>query len=234
MRLWLSLILTLAFAPAARSECRLALVLALDVSASVDASEYRLQMAGTAAALTSPRVRSALLGAGGVPVAISVFVWSGPGDQELVADWVAVDSDAALGQLAATVAGHPRRIVFDGRTAIGSALIYARDLINRGPACVRRVIDVAADGETNSGPAPEEVPLPEITVNALAVTGSQLIDHGDSDRTERPLAVYLRLRVIRGTDAFVELAQDYRDFEAAMTRKLERELDGQVFSEARP
>ncbi len=234
MRVWLALILCVVLAPGARADCRLALVLALDVSASVDVNEYRLQMSGTAAALTSPRVRSALLGPGSVPVSIAVFVWSGPDDQALVSDWVAVDSEAALQRLAAEVDGHARKIVFDGRTAIGSALIYAEALLARGPVCARRVIDVAADGETNAGAEPEAVPLADITVNALAVTGNQLMDHGDAATEEGPLTRYLRQSVIRGPDAFVELAEDYRDFEAAMTRKLERELDGRVFSDAGP
>jgi hypothetical protein len=216
----------------AEAACRLALVIALDVSASVSTAEYDLQAQGMAGALTAPTVAAALLGAQ-PPVALALYQWSGPGDQALVQDWTLIDSEATLSALAARVARFPRRATFDGRTAIGSSLSYATALLARAPACRRRVIDIAADGENNASPSPElfrDGPsLASTTINALAVTGETLI--GDD---ENWLPRYLEARVIRGPDAFVETADGYEDFRRAMERKLLRELAEIAVSAVQP
>ncbi len=218
----LALAAALLTAAPAEAACRLALVLALDVSASVSAAEFDLQALGMANALTTPEVEAAFLAAG-APVAVAVFQWSGPSDQALVADWTLVEDRAALQRLAATVAAYPRRKAFDGRTAIGAALRHGARLLDRGPDCRRRVIDIAADGENNADVAPETVraspALAGVTVNALAVTGEVLI--GDDGGW---LPRYLEERAIRGPGAFVEVADGYPGFARAMERKLLREL----------
>lgn len=219
MRLMLFLLALMA-APA-QAGCRLALVLALDVSASVDADEYRLQVEGMARALTSPDVSGILLSDTANPVALSVFVWSGPSDQAIVADWTLVTDAGTLAALAETIAAYPRRIVFDGRTAIGAALRQASFLQSIAPACDRKVVDVATDGRNNAGTDPQDIAdssyFDEVTINGLAIEGG-------TAAAEASLARYLRLRVTRGADSFVETAENYADFERAMTRKLIREL----------
>lgn len=238
MRFALSLLFALAAAPA-HAACRLALVLALDVSASVDATEYRLQAQGMAAALLAPAVQDAILADPGAPVALSAFVWSGPGDQSLIADWTLIDSAARLEAFAAAIAAHPRRVAFDGRTAIGSALQRGAFLHDIAPPCGRRVIDIAVDGINNAGTPPHQVrdgaALADITVNALAIGSDDPETPGFvlAPRVRR-LASYLDDTVIRGPDAFVEVATDYRDFERAMTRKLERELGVLMLGRATP
>ena len=211
---------------AARADCRLALVLALDVSASVDAREYALQARGMAAALLSPAVAEVILDDPSRPIALSAFVWSGPGDIALVADWTLIDNLGTLESLANRISLHTRKVSFDGRTAIGAALAQGGFLQATAPACDRRVIDIAADGENNAGPDPQgqRDALQGITVNALAITGERPHDQARNDRPLRSLNRYLEARVIRGPDAFVETALDYADFEDAMTRKLLREL----------
>ncbi|QYK41273.1 MAG: DUF1194 domain-containing protein [Paracoccaceae bacterium] len=213
--------------PGPAAACRLALVLALDVSASVDAAEYRLQSEGMARALVAPEVARLVLGPGG-PVALAAMHWSGPHDQAVIADWTVIGGMADLSDLAARVAAAPRRPSFDGRTAIGAAMQAAADLLARGPRCAARTLDLAADGETNAGIDPRLVRdgpgLAGVTVNALAVGGNDLMDHGDFGSRPRPLTRHLETWVIRGPDAFVEEAADYADFERAMTRKLIREL----------
>lgn len=231
MRLLL-LLLALTAAPA-QAGCRLALVLALDVSASVDADEYRLQVRGMAGALTSPEVAGVILSDPVNPVAVSVFVWSGPSDQALVADWTLITDAATLADLADRVARYPRRVVFDGRTAIGSALRQSAFLLSIAPPCDRRVVDLATDGRNNAGPDPQEIAdstaFEGVTINGLAIGGGVA-------SAETSLARYLRLRVTRGADSFVEFAEDYADFQRAMTRKLIRELQevmlGQLDAEA--
>lgn len=232
----LSILIPLIPAPV-EAACRLALVLALDVSASVDATEFRLQADGMAAALRAPPVMAALL-AGGGGVAVAVTQWSGPRDQAIVADWVLIDGPAAIDALAARVAAMRRRPAFDGRTAIGDALAHGARLIARGPDCGARVIDIAADGPSNAGPPPPEVRdgplLSGITVNALAIGGDLPLDHGTIADEGGQLSGYLRGAVIRGPGAFVERAEDYADFERAMTRKLLRELDMLVVGSVGP
>jgi Protein of unknown function (DUF1194) len=208
--------------------CRIALVLGLDVSASVDAGEYRLQAEGTAAALIAPEVEAAILD--GAPVALAVFTWSGPDDQTLEADWVVIDSRATLRALAARIATFPRPESVSRRTATGSAMLFARRLLDRAPPCERKVIDLATDGTFNAGPAPEAVrstmAFADTTINALAVAGGPVPDWRDVKDPTTALAVYLTFRVIHGPGAFVEKAEDYTDFARAMTRKLEREMQG--------
>ncbi len=217
------------------SACRLALVLAIDVSASVNDVEYTLQVTGTAAALRAPSVRSALLDPLVPPVAIAVFVWSGPADQDPVAGWTVIDSAETLDALADKIATHPRKPTASGRTATGDALLWAGALFALAPACDRQVIDVATDGICNFGPDPETVragpTFGDITINALAVGGGQVPEWQNAGRQETALAAYLTQVVIWGPGAFVEIAVNYKNFERAMTRKLERELAGMVIGQ---
>lgn len=229
------LVLLLALAAAPARACRLALVLAMDVSASVDAQEYRLQTEGTASALLSDPVRAVALA--GEPVAVAVFMWSGVVEQARVAGWDVIDSPTRLEALAARIAAHPRP-AFHGRTAIGAALRHGAGLLDAGPDCARRVIDLSGDGENNDGPAPERVRdsglLRGITVNGLTVGGDLPMDHGTMAEEGGALSRYFAERVIHGPGAFVERAEDYRDFRRAMTRKLERELAEPLLGRAPP
>jgi hypothetical protein len=222
----LCLIAALLPLPAAAG-CRLALALALDVSASVDPTEYELQMTGMARALLAPEVQEVILSDTANPVVLAVFVWSGPGDQMLVTDWTPVTAQETLQRIAAEIVAVPRRISFDGRTAIGSALTYGAFLHDLAPRCDRHVIDLAADGLNNAGESPRGVRdgpvLQGVTVNALAIGAAHALDL--EVRTPAILEQYLQGQVIRGPGAFVEVAQDHRDFERAMTRKLIREID---------
>jgi len=217
-------------AGAAQAACRLALVLGMDISASVDPDEYRLQMEGTGAALRAGPVQAALLS--GPPVAVAAFLWSGPQDQALVADWVLIASAEDIAALADRIAGFARPRMASGRTATGSAMLYARSMLVRAPGCERSVMDLATDGTFNAGPVPEEVratpAFTDITVNALAVGRGLMPDWRRQTDLETALQVYLESRVIHGPGAFVERALEYADFEEAMQRKLLRELAGLV------
>lgn len=218
--------LLLLAAPAA-AECRQALILALDVSASVNAAEYRLQAEGTAQALMAPEVREILLDPAGPPVALAAFLWSGPQAQTLILPWRRIDDAAALAQAAGRIAAAPRPPV-DGRTAVGAAMLFAEALFVAGPDCPVRTLDISGDGENNAGPLPQAVRLRPglagVTINALAVKGDLPLDHGDFATHVGELSAWFARHVIHGPGAFVERAWDYSDFEAAMTRKLLREL----------
>lgn len=202
---------------AAAAECRLALVLALDVSSSVDPGEYELQKLGLAAALDSVPVRLALTEPADGHVALAVFEWSGRYQQKMVLDWTRMDRPGALDQAIAVVAGAERS---HSRfpTAIGYALGYAATVLSRAPACRRQVIDISGDGVNNEGFGPDlayrNFPLDGVVVNGLVILGQ-----------ETDVLPYYRSEVRRGPGAFVETASGFEDFAEAMTRKLFREIN---------
>lgn len=200
---------------AATANCRLALVLALDVSSSVDPYEDRLQRRGLAAALLAPDVQAAILADPTYPVALHVFEWSGRYQQTTLLDWRFLRGPADITDAAATLAESNRGYA-NFPTALGYALGHAATQLARAPACERQTVDVSGDGRNNAGFGPQTAyrhfDFGEVTVNGLAIGGSE--DH---------LAQYYRTEVIRGPGAFVEMAADFVDFQRAMERKLIRE-----------
>jgi len=202
---------------AAAQDCRLALVLALDVSSSVDPGEYELQKSGLAAALDAPEVREALLTGIGGHVALAVFEWSGRYQQEMMIDWTVLDSHPAIDATIARIAA-AQRSYSRFPTAIGYALGYGAGVLQRGPVCARSVLDVSGDGVNNEGFEPSlayrNFPLDHVTVNGLVILGQDI-----------SVLPYYRREVRRGDGAFVEQAQGFDDFADAMTRKLYREIN---------
>ncbi len=219
VRLLTALFILLAAGRPALAECRLALVLALDVSSSVDADEDRLQRGGLAAALQAPEVMQAFF-ASDLPVALSVFEWSGRYNQELLLDWVMIRSPAALGFAAQSIATS-KRSHNEFPTAMGYALGYAAGLLERAPQCLFKTIDMAGDGSNNEGFPPQsaylEFPFDGVTVNGLVVNAAEF-------ESESQLIEFYKTEVLRGPGAFLEVAQGFQDYERAMRRKLEREV----------
>ena len=208
--------------------CRQALALGLDVSASVNAQEYRLQLDGLAAALTHPDVRHALLAVPGLPVRLAVFEWSGPEDQRLLVDWTQISDDTALTRVTTQLRTTTRRAT-NPTTALGVAMLFGADLLNSQQACWRRTLDISGDGRSNTGPRPQDVrdsnALGGITVNALVI-GSDHPDGGVPAEEIKALRAHFETKVIRGPDAFTEVALGFEDYEKAMIRKLLRETEG--------
>lgn len=204
-------------ASAAETACRLALVLALDVSSSVDPGEYDLQRLGLAAALDAPDVRAAILQGAPGAVALSVFEWSGYGQQNLQLDWTVLDSPAAI-DTAVSALADMQRSHDDFPTSMGPALAYGAQLLQNGPTCTRRVIDVSGDGVNNYRYGPAEAyrhfPFSDVTVNGLVILGDQ-----------PDVRAYYASEVLYGPGAFLITANGFEDFEAAMTRKLYREIN---------
>jgi hypothetical protein len=202
----------------AATECRLALVLALDVSSSVDAAEDRLQRGGLASALISPAVQKAFF-ATDLPVALAVYEWSGRHNQQIVLDWYLIENRADLLN-AATVIGRSVRGRDDFPTALGFSLGFGAGLLQRGPSCLFQTIDVSGDGQNNEGFPPStayrEFPFAGVTVNGLVVT--------DEYEAVAALSQYFQTEVLFGPGAFLQVARGYQDYERAIRRKLEREL----------
>ncbi len=209
------------------SACRLALVLAMDVSSSVDADEDKLQRGGLAASLIAPDVQAAFF-ASPDPVALLVFEWSGRYNQQDLTDWVMIRTPADLLGVAETIASS-KRSHNDFPTAMGHALGHAATRLRDAPACLFQTIDVAGDGENNDGFGPAEAydafPFANVTVNGLVINAAEF-------EAETELIPFYRDQVMRGPGAFIEIANGFEDYERAMTRKLIRELSAQILGHA--
>ncbi len=195
----------------------LALIVALDCSASVTFDEFNLMAGGCAAALRDPEVVAGLLAGPRRASYCALLLWSGATEHEISVDWTRVDSPDSAAQFARDVEETPR-FGFSGLTAIGSALLVAEAMLARLPDTVpRRVIDVAGDGRANDGPSPapirDRLADADVTINGLCVL------HEESDLVES----YTR-EVIGGPGAFALQCQDYAGFAEAMRQKLQKEI----------
>jgi hypothetical protein len=210
----------------AAAQCRQALAIALDVSGSVDAREYRLQMDGLAQALASPNVQAAILAQPQTPLQLLVYEWSGPNDQHVVIPWTPIQTQNDLAQITQSLRKTQRRDATPG-TALGQAMMVGAAQLGQ-TQCWIKTLDISGDGESNLGPRPRDVkPVlmdRDITINALVI-GSDDAVFGDTRQAEiSQLSSYFRAEVILGPDAFVETSLGFNDYAAAMTRKLEREI----------
>jgi len=203
--------------------CRLALLLAMDVSNSVDMNEDALQRQGLATALIAPKVEAAFF-ASDAPVALAIYEWSGRYHQSLLHDWVLIDSPRTLREVSARIARSPREY-FEFPTALGFALGYASDLLERAPDCNNQTIDVSGDGLNNDGFGPREAVstfgLEDVTINGLVI---EVPEEAILREGRMGLVEYYESRVIQGPGAFVEIADGFDDFARAMEVKLIREL----------
>jgi hypothetical protein len=195
----------------------LALVLALDSSASVTFEEFNLMAGGLAAALRDPVVAAALIGGPRGASLGALLLFSGVGAQDVVVDWTRM-ADAAQVQAFADAVDAAPRLTRPGLTALGDGLAACEDLLGLLPApAARRMVDVAGDGRANDGLAPDDVrdrmAAAGITINGLCVL------HEEAD-----LLAYYQAHVIGGAGAFALPCADYQAFAAAMARKLVQEI----------
>ena len=206
------------WASAGVAECRQALALGLDVSGSVDAREYRLQLDGVAGALDDPGVRAAILSAPEAPVSLLVYEWSGPADQRVIAPWRSIRDAAALQGLIDGLRQVERAAASPG-TALGVAVAAGAAYLAQRPACLKHTLDISGDGISNLGPRPRDVKRQlagrDLTVNALVVEAA------GEDST---LTGYFMAEVITGPGAFALPAAGFDAYQSAMTTKLLREL----------
>ncbi len=224
------------WAGGAQAACRQALALALDISGSVDAQEYLLQRNGLAAALSSEAVQEVLFAPGGAPTRITVFEWSGPSEQALIVPWITLTDPAALARVIGILQSTPRPVQ-SPTTAIGPALLTGLDLLATQSDCWKRTLDISGDGKANTGPLPQTITLPQnlsdVVINALVI-GVAERPGGNWGAGIQELSSYFEAYVIRGPDAFVEVALGYDDYADAMERKLLRELETLATSRMQP
>ncbi|HZB94137.1 MAG TPA: DUF1194 domain-containing protein [Stellaceae bacterium] len=225
---FLAILLCVGVAKAGAETVDVAVVFAADVSRSVDDDEFKLQRQGYAAAVTDPGVLKAIAAGVHGAIAICFIEWSGPEEQQVVADWTVVrDGESAAG-FAATLIQAPRS--FAGRTSISAALDFSRaHFAKLKAAATRRVIDVSGDGDNNSGrpilDARDEAVAAGFTINGLAIINAHP-NPGYFAHVQPPggLPAYYREHVIGGPAAFLLVVQDFSTFREAITKKLATEI----------
>ena len=193
--------------------CEIALVLGVDVSNSIDAFEYDLQIRGMEEAMLDPVIEEALLS---MRASIAVVQWSGSGEQEISLPWMQVRGQPELALLQARI-GQLQRPFVKSDTAVGQAMASMVALLDQAPQCQRRVIDFAGDGVNNAGIAPNEIRA-DAVANGITINGLGI------DRVGLSVTQYYRNNVIGGRGSFVMTAKGYRDFARAIKAKLLREL----------
>ena len=197
----------------------MALVLAVDCSYSVDASEFRLQIKGLADAFRRGDIHAAIKGGSTGRIAVTLMQWSDDKNQLLALPWTVLDSAEASENFADRV-GRLRRGLAEGGTAIGDALRFAAAVLMASPyRTERRVIDLSSDGRNNRGDlvtiARDEVVARGITINGLPILN------------EWPtLDKYFEQQIIGGPFHFMIPANDYESYGDAIARKLLREITG--------
>ena len=197
--------------------CQLALVLAVDVSGSVDTKEFDIQMQGLAAALTDGIVIDALIEQ---EAQLTVLQWTGSSRQRQTVLWHQMTTAQDVAVFAQKVA-QDARVWRNYSTAIGEALTASQALLAEVPTCIRKVIDVSGDGVSNEGLEPNMLrgSLSEmgVTVNALAI---------ETDETD--LTAWFFENLIHGEGAFVMTADGFEDYPEQIKRKLQRETTRQL------
>ncbi len=202
------------------------LVIAVDVSYSMDPEEQALQREGYVQALTSREFLMALRQGINGKIAVTYFEWAGPNDQKTVMPWRIIDGPESADAVAAEISRAPYRRA--SRTSISGALIYAKPLFdNSGYRGLRRVIDVSGDGANNSGmpvvPVREDVLAAGITINGLPI----MLKRPNANTMDiEELDIYYEDCVIGGPGAFVIPIREREKFIEATRTKLVLEIAG--------
>ena len=215
--------------PSARAEAvDMLLVLAADVSRSIDDSEFNLQRKGYAAAMSDPRVLRAIVSGRNHAIAVTFVEWSGAADQNVVVDWTVVRDEEGAGGIAAAMLAAPRS--FLGRTSISAAIDFAMQRLQAAPVGGgKMVIDISGDGTSNAGrpvtEARDDAVNAGVTINGLAIINTTA-SPGYAFHTQPPggLPKYYEENVIGGPGAFMLHIENFDSFAEAITRKLVTEI----------
>ena len=210
----------------AATEVDVELVIAVDVSYSMDPDEQALQREGYVAALTSAEFLDALRHGMHGRIALTYFEWAGAADQKIVVPWRLIDGPANARAVADEIARAPYRRAY--RTSISGALTFAAPLFGTaGFRGVRRVIDVSGDGANNQGklivPTRQEVLQQGITINGLPI---MLKRPNPATLDIEDLDVYYEDCVIGGPGSFVIPIKEREKFKEATRAKLLLEVAG--------
>jgi hypothetical protein len=201
----------------AQTRTDLQLVLAVDVSGSVNQTRFELQRLGYAAAFRNPRVLDAIRAGSTGSIAVTMVQWTGPSLQVQVVPWMLVRDRAGADALAAAIEAAPRQL-FSGGTSISGAIDYSLTLFSGGGyRGLKRVIDISGDGSNNRGrdvhAARDEAVKAGAIINGLPILA-----------LEPYLDRYYFDHVIGGPGSFMIPAETYEAFAGAVLRKLILEI----------
>lgn len=197
----------------------LELQLLVDVSGSIDDTEFNLQRTGYVNAFNNPVIQTAISNGAIGSIAAQLVYWSGDDEQQVAVDWTQISDATDAGNFATAIGSAARP--YNGSTAVQSALEYGHPLFaNNFFEGTRLVIDISGDGSDNDSPGSL---LPRVgrdnaldvvdTINALVIGGSGTVFN------------YYQDNVIGGTNAFIETADSFADFGAAVDSKILREIE---------
>jgi len=219
-----------AAAPARAETVDVLLVLAADVSRSIDDGEFDLQRKGYAKAMSDPRVIEAIVGGKNRSIAVTFVEWAGDQEEKTVVDWSVIRDEEGAGAVGAAILAAPRS--FLGRTSISGAIDFSVDQFAAAPAQgVKRVLDISGDGTSNSGrevtQARDEAVAKGITINGLAIINGAA-NPGFAYHTHPPggLPNYYKENVIGGAGAFLLVVENFDTFADAIVKKLVAEIAG--------
>jgi hypothetical protein len=205
-----------------------ALVLAADVSRSIDDGEFQLQRKGYAEGIASARVLTAIAAGNHHAIAITFVEWAGPDEQMVVAKWSVIRDGESAAEFAQTLLTAPRS--YAGRTSISAAVDFAMALFEKsGVEADRRIIDISGDGTNNSGrpitDARDEAVAKGVTINGLAIINERPQGYFFA-HTQPPggLPNWYKENVVGGTGSFLLVVKDFSSFGDAITNKLLNEI----------
>jgi hypothetical protein len=225
---WLVALTVAASAAFGAERVDLLLVLAADVSRSVDATKFHLQREGYVQAMTDPRVLEAIKSGPTGRIAVCFVEWSGAASQKLVIDWSLITDAESARQFSDGIVEAARS--FADRTAISAGIDFAMAQLARAPyRSARRVIDISGDGTNNSGrdvtTARDEAVVKGVTINGLAIlSDAPLIWNPEHTNPPGGLPEYYRHNVVGGPSAFVMVAQDFATFGQSLIKKMIAEI----------
>lgn len=205
----------------AKGSVDLVLVLALDVSSSVDAQEFHLQKTGLAQAFLHRTVIDAIQRGPRKRIAVIAVQWAGYEQQQVMVPWTVIEHGVQASVFSRRLAEMPRAFP-SGATHLTGIIKFSTNLILAAPfTALRRVVDISGDGEDNLRGTPQTARDTAIalglTINGLAIA-NEVPD----------LVEYYRANVIGGRSAFVLMARDYKAYPRAILRKLVREIDARL------
>jgi hypothetical protein len=202
----------------------LALVLAVDVSRSIDETEAQLQREGYRAALTDARVVAAIKGGMLGAIAVAYVEWAGYTAQQLIIPWTRIASPDDAQAWSDRLGRSPRQSM--SWTSLSGALLFSHNLLQDSPfEATRRVVDVSGDGANNNGP-PAETERDKLVADGITINGLPIINPrlGWGMPPGESIEDYYRAAVIGGPGAFLIVAHNFEDFGDAIRRKLVQEI----------
>ena len=221
-------LMSLAPTPIRAQEVDLLLVLAADVSRSVDHQKYMLQKDGYAAAISNPQVLEAIRSNIHGKIGLNFLEWSGVGAQKVVIDWTIIDGPESARRFGDQLVEAPRSLA--DRTSISGGIEFSMALLKRAPfQSARRTIDISGDGTNNAGRdvriARDEAVAEGITINGLVILSQSQVPW-NPEHTNPPggLGEYYRKNVIGGPGAFVMVAENHNSFGQAIVKKMIAEI----------